>query len=308
MKPHDCEISAYGSRSCVSFARRGTAVAAMPSLDRSAIDNDAAGVVRKLTRAGYKAYLVGGCVRDLLVGKKPKDFDVATSATPNEIKATFRNCRIIGRRFSPRPRVFRIEDHRDRHVPRQPPRRGQQRSPDPPRQRVRHRNRGRAPPRLHDQRAVLRRRQGRGHRPRRRPARSRRQARPHDRRSGRALPGRSGPHAARDQVRGALGFRLRAADLARAPALARRDQQVRGTAAPRGDVSPDARRCGPAIVRAARRDRRAGSLVPVPRRPPRRHGRAGDAAAGGCGRAARDGRARRIRRRRSGRARSRRSR
>lgn len=71
----------------------------MPSLDRTAIDPDADRVVRKLTRAGYKAYLVGGCVRDLLVGRKPKDFDVATSATPNEIKSTFRNSRIIGRRF-----------------------------------------------------------------------------------------------------------------------------------------------------------------------------------------------------------------
>ena len=71
----------------------------MPSLDRAAIDPDADRVVRKLTRAGYKAYLVGGCVRDLLVGKKPKDFDIATSATPNEVKATFRNSRIIGRRF-----------------------------------------------------------------------------------------------------------------------------------------------------------------------------------------------------------------
>ncbi len=71
----------------------------MPSLDRSAIDPDADRVVRKLTRAGYKAYLVGGCVRDLLVQRKPKDFDVATSATPNEIKSTFRNSRIIGRRF-----------------------------------------------------------------------------------------------------------------------------------------------------------------------------------------------------------------
>src|SRR5688500_702393 len=71
----------------------------MPSLDSDAIDRDADRVVRKLTRAGYKAYLVGGCVRDLLVSRKPKDFDVATSATPNEIKATFRNCRIIGRRF-----------------------------------------------------------------------------------------------------------------------------------------------------------------------------------------------------------------
>lgn len=71
----------------------------MPVLDPSAIDPDADRVVRKLTRAGFKAYLVGGCVRDLLVGQTPKDFDVATSATPNEIRDTFRNCRIIGRRF-----------------------------------------------------------------------------------------------------------------------------------------------------------------------------------------------------------------
>jgi poly(A) polymerase len=63
------------------------------------IDQDALKVVRRLTRSGFDAYLVGGCVRDLLLGRKPKDFDVATSATPPEIKALFRNCRIIGRRF-----------------------------------------------------------------------------------------------------------------------------------------------------------------------------------------------------------------
>src|SRR6478752_7154109 len=63
------------------------------------IDPEALKVVRRLARAGYDAYLVGGCVRDLLLGRKPKDFDVATSATPTEIKALFRNCRIIGRRF-----------------------------------------------------------------------------------------------------------------------------------------------------------------------------------------------------------------
>src|SRR5215471_4549243 len=71
----------------------------MPKLDRARIDPDADRVVRRLSRAGHKAYLVGGCVRDLLLGRRPKDFDVATSATPNEIKAQFRNCRIIGRRF-----------------------------------------------------------------------------------------------------------------------------------------------------------------------------------------------------------------
>jgi poly(A) polymerase len=71
----------------------------MPSLDRAAIDPDADRVVRRLARNDHKAYLVGGCVRDLLLGRRPKDFDVATSATPNEVKSLFRNCRIIGRRF-----------------------------------------------------------------------------------------------------------------------------------------------------------------------------------------------------------------
>src|SRR5258705_4816584 len=79
---------------------------AMPSLDRTAIDPDADRVVRKITRAGFKAYLVGGCVRDLLVHRTPKDWDVATSATPNEIKSTFRNSRIIGRRFRLGPVIF----------------------------------------------------------------------------------------------------------------------------------------------------------------------------------------------------------
>ncbi|MCA9677312.1 MAG: polynucleotide adenylyltransferase PcnB, partial [Myxococcales bacterium] len=68
-------------------------------LDRASIDPDADRVVRRLARHGHKTYLVGGCVRDLLLERKPKDFDVATSATPNEIKQLFRNCRIIGRRF-----------------------------------------------------------------------------------------------------------------------------------------------------------------------------------------------------------------
>jgi poly(A) polymerase len=63
------------------------------------IDSDAAKVVQRLRRYDHKAYLVGGCVRDLLLGLKPKDFDVVTSATPQEIKRLFRNCRIIGRRF-----------------------------------------------------------------------------------------------------------------------------------------------------------------------------------------------------------------
>jgi poly(A) polymerase len=64
------------------------------------IDPDAAKVIQRLRRFDHAAYLVGGCVRDLLLGgRKPKDFDVVTSATPNDIKRLFRNCRIIGRRF-----------------------------------------------------------------------------------------------------------------------------------------------------------------------------------------------------------------
>ena len=67
--------------------------------DQSFIDPDVRKVVLRLTRHGHEAYLVGGCVRDLLLSKKPKDFDVATSAHPEEVRALFRNSRIIGRRF-----------------------------------------------------------------------------------------------------------------------------------------------------------------------------------------------------------------
>ncbi len=63
------------------------------------IDMDVQKVVRRLTRHGHEAYLVGGCVRDLLLGRQPKDFDVATSARPEEVRDLFRNSRIIGRRF-----------------------------------------------------------------------------------------------------------------------------------------------------------------------------------------------------------------
>jgi poly(A) polymerase len=65
----------------------------------SNLDPDAVKVVRRLVRHHERAYLVGGCVRDLLLGYKPKDFDVATSARPPDLRKLFRNCRIIGRRF-----------------------------------------------------------------------------------------------------------------------------------------------------------------------------------------------------------------
>jgi poly(A) polymerase len=63
------------------------------------LDPDAVRIVRRLTRFDHTAYLVGGCVRDLLVGRKPKDFDIATTATPRQVRRAFSNCRIIGRRF-----------------------------------------------------------------------------------------------------------------------------------------------------------------------------------------------------------------
>lgn len=68
-------------------------------LDVRDIDNDALKVVRKLLAAKHEAYLVGGCVRDLYLNRKPKDFDLATSARPEQIRRVFRNSRIIGRRF-----------------------------------------------------------------------------------------------------------------------------------------------------------------------------------------------------------------
>jgi poly(A) polymerase len=56
-------------------------------------------VLYRLSKANYQAYLVGGCVRDLLLGREPKDFDVVTDAHPEEVRGVFRNCRLIGRRF-----------------------------------------------------------------------------------------------------------------------------------------------------------------------------------------------------------------
>ncbi|HEY8367822.1 MAG TPA: CCA tRNA nucleotidyltransferase [Thermodesulfobacteriota bacterium] len=68
-------------------------------IPRFLLDTDAVKILRRLRRHGYEAYLVGGGVRDLLLGRTPKDFDIATSARPEEVKRLFRNCRIIGRRF-----------------------------------------------------------------------------------------------------------------------------------------------------------------------------------------------------------------
>jgi len=68
-------------------------------ISRANISERALKVLYRLSKAGYEAYLVGGGVRDLLLGREPKDFDVATDASPEEVKKLFRNCRLIGRRF-----------------------------------------------------------------------------------------------------------------------------------------------------------------------------------------------------------------
>ncbi|TKR33623.1 polynucleotide adenylyltransferase PcnB [Luteimonas gilva] len=69
------------------------------AISRKDISPNALRVLYRLRDAGFQAYLVGGAVRDLLVGGHPKDFDVATDATPEQVKQQFRNCRLIGRRF-----------------------------------------------------------------------------------------------------------------------------------------------------------------------------------------------------------------
>src|SRR5260370_27544615 len=69
------------------------------SISRRDIDPDALKVLYRLHEHGYTAYLVGGSVRDLLLGRRPKDLDIGTSAHPHQVKKLFRNCWIIGRRF-----------------------------------------------------------------------------------------------------------------------------------------------------------------------------------------------------------------
>ena len=69
------------------------------NISRQQISENALKVLYRLNKSGYEAYLVGGGVRDLLLGKQPKDFDITTSATPEQVRKLFRNCRLVGRRF-----------------------------------------------------------------------------------------------------------------------------------------------------------------------------------------------------------------
>jgi len=77
----------------MSLVRQGV------QFDKKLLDSDALKIIKKLDKSGYEAYLVGGCIRDLLLGYAPKDFDIATNATPEQIQKIFKRSRIIGRRF-----------------------------------------------------------------------------------------------------------------------------------------------------------------------------------------------------------------
>ena len=88
-----------GASSKARFGKRRVIAASTHGIDPDLVDERAWNVVRTLQERGFEAYIVGGAVRDLLVGLKPKDFDVATDATPEEVKACFRRAFIIGRRF-----------------------------------------------------------------------------------------------------------------------------------------------------------------------------------------------------------------
>ena len=81
------------------FGKREEISAQVHGIDPFLVDDRAIDVVRTLHEAGFEAYVVGGAVRDLLVGLRPKDFDVATNATPEQVKGLFRRAFIIGRRF-----------------------------------------------------------------------------------------------------------------------------------------------------------------------------------------------------------------
>jgi poly(A) polymerase len=83
----------------ISLGRRVELSAQEHGIDPSLVDERAVQVVTTLKNAGFEAYVVGGAVRDLLVGRRPKDFDVATNATPEQVKSLFRRAFIIGRRF-----------------------------------------------------------------------------------------------------------------------------------------------------------------------------------------------------------------
>ena len=217
-----------------SDGRTGDRAARRAPISRSHIDPDALKVLYRLHQYNYIAYLVGGSVRDLLLGRRPKDFDIGTSAHPYQVKRLFRNCWIIGRRFrlahvqfgtkTIEVATFRRQvTAEELAAPEEAPDDGipldatpaRRRPAAPPRQHVRHAGGRRVPPRLHDQRALLRHRDLLDHRLRRRPRGSASARRPLDRRPDRALPGRSGADAPRGRDGRAARLHDRSADRCR---------------------------------------------------------------------------------------------
>lgn len=90
-------------RASFDYAGETRAITIIPrdehNISRRDISENALKVLYRLNKSGYEAYLVGGGVRDLLLEKKPKDFDITTNATPDQVRKLFRNCRLVGRRF-----------------------------------------------------------------------------------------------------------------------------------------------------------------------------------------------------------------
>ena len=93
------EPSPAAAPAAIPLGRRVELGPEQHGIDPKLLDANAVRVVRALKDAGHEAYIVGGAVRDLIVGLRPKDFDVATDATPEQVKALFRRAFIIGRRF-----------------------------------------------------------------------------------------------------------------------------------------------------------------------------------------------------------------
>lgn len=109
------------------------------AIGRDKIDSDAVRLIQRLRQAGHQGYVVGGAVRDLLVGIKPKDFDIATDAHPNAVRKLFRNSRVIGRRF----KIVHVYFSREKYLEVATFRSGEpSKTPEPPRRESR---RGREP-------------------------------------------------------------------------------------------------------------------------------------------------------------------
>ena len=209
-----------------------------PEIPPERLDADALKVIARLRHMHHQAYLVGGCVRDTLLGATPKDFDLATDAHPGEVRAIFRNCRLIGRRFRLAHVYFRggkvIEVATFRKNPTDDGRGVAEATATSSSRRDNvfgTAEEDARPARLHHERPVLRRRHRRGDRLRGRPRRPRGAPDRHHRRPRDPHARGPGPRAARGPVRRAARVHHRAGHL-------------RGDAADLGELA----RCAPARV------------------------------------------------------------